>query len=73
MTLQARTEGLYTHGMGGIYKDRAAQLFNISADYEVVMGFVIGAVKPVAQMSPEERMSNVPNPRKSLADIWVSR
>ncbi|HSG60461.1 MAG TPA: nitroreductase family protein [Pseudomonadales bacterium] len=73
MTLQARIEGLYTHGMGGIYKDRAADFFSIDDQFEVVMGFVIGSVKPLAQMTLDERQRHIPSPRKHLDDIWVAR
>jgi nitroreductase len=73
MTLQARIEGLYTHGMGGIHKERAADFFTIDADYEVVMGFAIGAVKPLSQMTQEEQQSHIPSPRKCLDEIWVAR
>ena len=73
MTIQARVEGLYTHGMGGIYKERAERLFNVGNDYEVIMGFVVGALKPLSEMTEEELSRHVPNARKSLDEVWVGR
>ena len=68
MTLQARMEGLYTHGMGGIHADKAADYLGIDkVGQEVVMGFTIGKL---AELSPEQAKVEIPNERKALSEIW---
>jgi len=42
ITFQAMHEGLYVHQMGGFDATRAAQLFNVPEEYEVVTAFAIG-------------------------------
>lgn len=71
LTLQARKEGLYTHGMGGILKPEVADYFKLDpAQHEVVMGFTIGKLADLSNLSDEKRSQEVPNSRKSLDDIW---
>ncbi len=71
MTLQARMEGLYTHGMGGIHADKAADYLGIDTDtQEVIMGFTIGKL---AQLTQEQAQVEVPNERKALDQIWFER
>lgn len=71
MTLQARMEGLYTHGMGGIYADKAAEYLGIDTQaQEVIMGFTIGKL---ADLQGEQLKTEVPNERKALDQIWFER
>lgn len=73
MTLQARMEGLYTHGMGGIYADKAADYLQIDADSQsVVMGFAIGKLAELDQLSAEQQKAETPNSRKALSDVWFT-
>jgi nitroreductase len=73
MTLQARMEGLYTHGMGGIKADEAAKYLNIDTDTaDVVMGFTIGKLADLSQLNDEQRENETPNSRKDLSEIWHS-
>lgn len=66
MTLQARKDGWYTHGMAGIKKDDVASHFAIDTEqFEVIMGFAIGKLD-------EEANDETPTPRKPLAEIWTS-
>ena len=68
MSLQARMEGLYTHGMGGIHADKAAEYLNIDlSKQEVVMGFTIGKL---ADLSEEQLSVEKPNDRKQLQQVW---
>lgn len=67
MSLQARMEGFYTHGMGGIHADKAADYLGIDkASQEVVMGFTIGKL---ADLTAEQAKVEVPNDRKDLTQI----
>jgi len=71
LTLQARIEGLYTHGMGGIKVDEVAQYLNIDTDEsEVLMGFTIGKLADLSQLSDEQKANETPNARKALSEIW---
>lgn len=73
MTLQARMEGLYTHGMGGIKADEAAEYLNLdSAESEVLMGFTIGKLASLESLDEEQRKNETPNDRKPLSEIWHS-
>ncbi len=71
LSLQARIEGLYTHGMGGIHADKVADYLQIDRDtQEVVMGFTIGKLADLDHLDQEARANETPNDRKPLADIW---
>jgi len=71
MTLQARIEGLYSHGMAGIKRDEAQAYFGLDPDEErVLMGFTLGRIgdKGILDASLQERES--PSGRKPLDEIW---
>lgn len=42
ITFQAMHEGLFVHQMGGFSSQKAAELFNIPEDYQVLTAFAIG-------------------------------
>lgn len=42
ITFQVMQEGLFMHQMGGINKEKAAQLFEVPEDYQVLTAFAIG-------------------------------
>ena len=71
MTLQARMEGLYTHGMAGIKHASVLEYLGLSGEqYGAVMGFTLAhkaSVNPEDSDSPQEQ----PNDRKPLAEIWL--
>ncbi len=70
LSLQARIEGLYSHGMGGIHADKAAEYLKIETDkQQVLMGFTLGKL---AELNDEQKQVEVPNERKELEDIWFS-
>lgn len=69
MSMQARIDGLYTHGMGGIHKDKVAEYLKLNPTKQtVVMGFTIGKL---ADMNEEQKAANTPNARKNLDEIWT--
>ena len=73
MTLQARLEGLYTHGMGGIKAAEAAEYLNLDTEQsEVLMGFTIGKLADLGSLDDEQRKNETPNSRKELSEIWRS-
>lgn len=72
MTLQARMEGLYTHGMGGIEKEAATKYLQLDTEQsEVLMGFTIGELAELDDLTPEQREQETPNARLGLSEIWT--
>ena len=71
LSLQARIEGLYTHGMGGIYRDKVADFLNLDTSLEkVVMGFALGYLEDRENLRNDLRDREKPSSRKDLKDIW---
>ena len=71
MTLQARREGLYTHGMAGIKREEVSGYLGLDPDREVVlMGFAIGRRGDKAALDPKLQEREAPSPRKPLGEIW---
>jgi len=72
LTMQARSFGLYTHGMGGIKLAEVYGQLGISeAAFEVICGFAIGVVASPGQLSSDDlRKREVPSERKPLAGMW---
>ncbi|MFT5572665.1 MAG: nitroreductase [Cryomorphaceae bacterium] len=71
MTLQARLEGLYTHGMGGIKAGEVAEYLKLDHHQsEVIMGFAIGKLADLDALDAEKRAAETPNERKALNEIW---
>jgi nitroreductase len=72
LCLQARVEGLYTHGMAGIDKAGIAQYLNLDPDQDkVIMGFAIGRMGDPDNLDASLREREVPSPRLPLDDIWL--
>lgn len=71
MTLQARMQGLYTHGMAGINYEGVYQTFNIDRDKTtVICGFALGYRGEASGLSTTLQEKEKPSPRKALAEIW---
>jgi len=71
MSLQARIEGLYAHGLGGIKTDEVADYLKIdTTESLILMGFSLGKLADLESLSDEQCASEVPNERLPLADIW---
>ncbi len=74
MTLQARMEGLYTHGMGGINRDEVIQYLNLDTrTHDLIMGFAIGVAAAPDDLDEETRARETPNARVPLSEVWISR
>lgn len=74
IALQARMEGLYTHGMAGIDHQRVAEYLQLDATQEkVIMGFALGQLGDKSSLADSVQEKEVPNARKSLEDIWVQK
>ena len=71
LTMQAKMHGLYTHGLGGIYKADVHESLNVSPDeYEVICGFALGVIDSPDNLPEEFAKREFPSPRKSLSEIW---
>lgn len=71
LTLQAQAEGLYTHGMGGIFHDKVTEYLSLDADSDkVVMGFAIGHIGPRDALPGDLAERETPSPRKPLSELW---
>ncbi|MBU2712312.1 nitroreductase family protein [Zooshikella harenae] len=70
MTLQARMEGLYTHGMAGIHYEAVAQYLQLGDNQQVLMGFVIGYLGDKTMLNDSMQAKEKPSSRKALAEIW---
>ncbi len=73
LSLQARLEGLYSHGMGGFKADEATQYLQLADDEKLVMAFSLGKVLEPSKMDEDTRQNEVPNERKSLDEIWLTK
>jgi nitroreductase len=70
MTLQALSEGIYLHQMGGFYVDKARELYQIPEDFEPVAAIALGYLGQPEQL--DEKMCErelEPRTRDPLADI----
>lgn len=71
MTLQARMLGLYTHGLGGIHREKTYSALNVSEEtHEAICGFVLGVIDQPEQLTKDFREREFPSPRKPLNGIW---
>lgn len=71
MTLQARQLGLYTHGLGGIHREKTYDALNVPQDqFEVVCGFTLGIMDQAGKLPDDLRARELPSPRKPLSEIW---
>ena len=73
LTLQARTFGLYTHGMAGIKRKEIPDALNIPEAYEVMAGFAIGALDTPDNLDKDFQENEMPSGRKPLREIWRRR
>lgn len=72
LALQARKEGWYAHGMGGIKHHEVADYLSIDTQtHKVVMGFAVGKLADLNEADEETREAERPNQRKPLTDIMT--
>ena len=70
LTMQARRMGLYTHGMGGLDHEAAAQYLKLDASqYEVVCGFALGVATGPETLAENFAVREMPSPRKPLSEV----
>ena len=70
LALQARSMGLYTHGMGGIDLDAAHEKLGVSKEFHTIMcGFVVGRLGPREALPDDLQEREAPNDRKPISEI----
>ena len=71
LALQASFEGLHTHGMGGIDRERIADFLELDSTKEsVLMGFAIGKLADKLNLKVDTENKNALSVRKELTSIW---
>ena len=70
LALQARSLGIYTHGMAGIDYDAVHEKLGVSDEYYTAMcGFVAGRIGPREALPEDLQERESPNDRKPLNEI----
>jgi len=69
LAIQAVSQGLITHAMGGFDHEKARNDLEIPMDFEVVAMIAIGKRGPKEKLPPELQARETPNTRKSLSEI----
>ena len=70
LALQARELGYYTHGMGGIYKDKIAELLELNTDdYAIEAAIAVGKRAPIETLPADIAEREVPSQRKPITDF----
>ena len=70
LALQARSLGIYTHGMAGIDYDSVHEKLGVSDEYYTAMcGFVAGRIGPREALPEDLQERESPNDRKPLNEI----
>lgn len=73
LALQATALRLCVHQMGGIYPERAAEVYAVPDGYEVVAGIALGYLGDPAQLPEDVRTrEGRPRQRKSLSELVFS-
>ena len=74
LSLQARMEGLYSHGMGGFHAEAAAEYLQLDqTNHKVVMAFALGHMAAADTLTEEQIEAEQPNQRKPLDEVWQQR
>ena len=70
---QATAEGLHVHSMGGILPQRAADIYRVPDDYQVLTGFAIGYLGDPNTLDDAMRATELePRTRKPLTETVFS-
>ena len=73
LTFQAMSEGLYVHQMGGFDLSKAAELFEVPADFHVVTISATGYIGDPEVLHPNlKKMEYAPRTRQPLAEMVFS-
>lgn len=72
LTTQASSMGLYVHNMGGIFADKARELFALPPDHEPVVMFAVGKLgDPLSLPEKFQARELAERTRKPLPDLFL--
>lgn len=69
LALQATKEGLITHPMGGIDREKAREVLNIPAEYDIQLAIAIGYQGDATELPERFQERETPSTRKELSEI----
>ena len=69
LALQATKEGLITHPMGGMDKDKAREVLGVPDEYEIQIAIAIGYQGDASILPEKLQAREVPSSRKPLEEI----
>lgn len=70
MIVQASALGLYTHQMGGIYPERAREVYGIPEDFKPIAGIALGYLGDVKSLPEDLRdKERAPRGRRALGEV----
>ena len=69
LALQATKEGLITHPMGGIDRDKAREVLHIPAEYDIHLAIAIGYQGDASELPERFQEREVPSTRKPLEEV----
>ena len=71
LTLQARMLDLYTHGMGGIDREKVIKTLKANPEEEIVVaGFALGKIASADRLPEDLKELESPSPRKPQSEIF---
>jgi len=72
LALQARTMGLYAHGMAGFSREKACELLGVpEEEYDAMAAIAVGMYGDGDKLDERFRETEKPNTRKPLAEVAV--
>ena len=66
LSLEAYRQGLITHGMGGFDKEKARELLEVPAEYDINAVVAVGYHDPTTLLSERNQQREVPSDRKPI-------
>lgn len=73
LTLQARSNGLYTHAMGGIHKDKAYEELSVpKEDFKILCAFAVGKKASADELPEDLKKDEKLNDRKETNQIFFN-
>ena len=66
LSLEAFRQGLITHGMGGFDKEKARELLEVPAEYDINAVVAVGYHDPTTLLSERNQQREVPSDRKPI-------
>jgi nitroreductase len=73
LTIEASSQGLYVHQMGGIHHERVRETYDIPADYQPIVALAIGYLGRATDLPPDlQQREEAPRARLPLSEIAFS-